>query len=355
MDAILFHTETSTRRALILALGTYGVERLSPSEREPLMTKLLKLYENDPDAGIHGAAEWTLRQWEQAPKLKETDARLRGKDKGERRWYVNTQGQTFVLIDGPVEFRMGSPPDETDRDADESPHRRVIPRRFAIATKEVTVEQYQDFLKLNPKIARLEIDRYSPAPTGPMNGMTWYEAAAFCNWLSREEKLPECYEVNSSGSYAEGMRIKADALKLKGYRLPTEAEWEYACRAGALTSRYYGLSTELLQKYARYQDDSRDRAWPGGSLEPNDLGLFDMLGNVYEWCQDRYENYKPAKGEALIDDINISESIYERIPRLLRGGSFGYPPGVVRSADRSRLAPASRSFIFGFRPARTYD
>ena len=107
MDAILFHPETSTRRALILALGTYGAEGLSPGEREPLIAKLLNLYENDPDAGIHGAAEWTLRQWEQAAKLKEIDARLRGKDKGARRWYINTQGQTFVLIEGPVEFRDG--------------------------------------------------------------------------------------------------------------------------------------------------------------------------------------------------------------------------------------------------------
>ena len=111
MDAILFHPETSTRRALILALGTYGTDRPFPGEREPLIAKLLDLYENDPDAGIHGAAEWTLRQWKQAAKLKEIDARLRGKDRGDRRWSVNSQGQTFALIEGPVEFRMGSPRD----------------------------------------------------------------------------------------------------------------------------------------------------------------------------------------------------------------------------------------------------
>ena len=76
MDAILFHPETSQRRALILALGTYGTEGLSPGEREPLIGKLLDLYRNDPDAGIHGAAEWTLRQWKQQEKLKELDAEL---------------------------------------------------------------------------------------------------------------------------------------------------------------------------------------------------------------------------------------------------------------------------------------
>ena len=76
MDAILFHPETSQRRALILALGTYGTEGLSPGEREPLTGKLLDLYRNDPDCGIHGAAEWTLRQWGQQEKLKELDAEL---------------------------------------------------------------------------------------------------------------------------------------------------------------------------------------------------------------------------------------------------------------------------------------
>ena len=93
MDAVLFHPETSQRRALILALGTYGTEGLSPGEREPLIGKLLDLYRNDPDSGIHGAAEWTLRQWKQQEKLKELDAELmKLKDRGERRWYREQPG-----------------------------------------------------------------------------------------------------------------------------------------------------------------------------------------------------------------------------------------------------------------------
>ena len=111
---------------LILALGTYGTEGLSPGEREPMIGKLLDLFRNDPDSGIHGAAEWTLRQWGQQEKLKEVDAQLmKLKDRGEHRWYVNGQGQTFAVIEGPVEFRMGSPPNEagrfTGRDAPPDP------------------------------------------------------------------------------------------------------------------------------------------------------------------------------------------------------------------------------------------
>ena len=91
------------------------------------------------------------------------------------------------------------------------------------------------------------------------------------------------------------MSIPADVLERTGYRLPTEAEWEYACRAGAVTSRYYGHSIDLLDAYARYQANSKEHAWTCGSLFPNDLGLFDMLGNEYEWCQDSSNASKPRK------------------------------------------------------------
>jgi len=358
MDAILFQPETSIRRALILALGTYGTAGLSPGERDPLIDELLALYRDDPDAGIHGAAEWTLRQWRQQEKLKATHAELtKVKQWDGRRWYVNGQGQTFVIVEGPVEFRMGSPASEPDRDAREVPHRRVIPRRFAIADREVTVRQYQDFLERNPQIARLEIDKYSPDPAGPMNGMTWYEAAAYCNWLSEQEGLPKdqwCYLRNEAAEYAERMTIPANVLERTGYRLPTEAEWEYACRAGTMTSRYHGLSLGLLGFYVRFQANSQEHAWPGGSLMPNDLGLFDMLGNVYEWCQDPYGRFQPGKEGAIVDHINITESINEKNPRLLRGGAFNNVPADVRSASRVWNAPAYRNTLNGFRPARTY-
>jgi formylglycine-generating enzyme required for sulfatase activity len=322
---------------------------LSPGEREPLITKLLDLYRNDPDSGIHGAAEWTLRQWKQQEQLKAAQSELsRLKDRGERRWYVNSQGQTFTIIDGPVEFRMGSPLNEPDRGSNETLHRRVIPRRFAIADKEVTVMQYQEFVKENPRVDDVTNDRYSPDLTGPMNEVSWYDAAAYCNWLNRKENLPECYEPNEQRKYAAGMRVKAEAVKLAGYRLPTEAEWEYACRAGAMTSRYYGSSERLLGQYAWYRDSSRDRAWPGGSLKPNDLGLFDMLGNVIECCQDPALKYQPGSTEYTGGDI-VDSSISRRI----RGGTFSIRPANVRSAERGRDLPAARDTNYGFRLART--
>jgi formylglycine-generating enzyme required for sulfatase activity len=361
MDAILFHPETSQRRALILALGTYGTESLSPGEREPLSAQLLDLYRNDPDAGIHGAAEWTLRKWRQREKVKEVDAQLiKRKDWGERRWFINGQGQTFAEVEGPVEFRMGSPPTEPKRNVTlETPRHLVIPRRFAIAAEEVTVEQWQRFERTHAQhgLAPSIVKQYSPDPDGPMIGFTWYVAAEYCNWLSEQEGLPKdqwCYLPNESGAYAEGMSIPANVLDRTGYRLPTEAEWEYACRSGTVTSTYFGLSSELLDKYAWYSGNSQDHGWSCGSLLPNDLGLFDMLGNEFEWVQDSIQRPLRARRGLSSNIINIIEYINEKDHRLLRGGAFTYQPAILRSAFRGRYAPAHHSFSTGFRPARTY-
>jgi len=187
-----------------------------------------------------------------------------------------------------------------------------------------------------------------------MNEVNWYQAAAYCNWLSRKDNLPECYVPNLHGEYAAGMRIKPDALSLSGYRLPTEEEWEYACRAGAGTSRSYGASLDLLGRYAWYSATSRNRAWPCGSLQPNDLGLFDMLGNILEWCQDLSKDNLPDRS----GKINASTSRYlivdDTHSRLLRGGSYLNGPVDIRSATLFGYTPALCVFSSGFRPSRTY-
>jgi formylglycine-generating enzyme required for sulfatase activity len=233
-------------------------------------------------------------------------------------------------------------------------HRRVIPHHFAIAAKEVSVAQYQRFARENPQfgVAQHYLDKYSPDPNGPMIAVSWYRGAAYCNWLSKEESLPKdqwCYIPNERGEYDKGMRIPANALQRKGYRLPKEAEWEYACRAGTVTSRYHGVSVDLLGAYARYAGNSQDHAWRCGSLEPNDLGLYDPLGNVYEWCQDRYGSYQLGRTEPSRDDI------IDDAPRRLRGGAFSHLPAFVRSAYRDGDTPSNRISNLGFRIARTYD
>jgi formylglycine-generating enzyme required for sulfatase activity len=357
-DAVLFHAETSQRRALILALGTYAAEGLSAVDREPLTSKLLDVYRTDPDSGIHGAAAWTLSQWGQRAKLAAIDAELaRLSDRGDRRWFVNSQGQTFAVIGGPVEFRMGSPPADPDRVApNEILHHRLIRRRFAIAATEVSVRQFQAFLHDTHDSRFSYLTRYSPDPDGPQVGTSWYQAAAYCNWLSRREGLPECYEPNPSRQDPLAMKIKPDALSLGGYRLPTEGEWEYACRAGAETSRYFGASVELLGRYAWYNATAQAHAWRCGSLLPNELGLFDMLGNAHEWGQDVRLPYRADSGGQVTEPETIINSLVDLSnPRQLRGGAFINQQANLRSAYRAWSQPSGQNTFDGFRPSRTLN
>lgn len=347
--------EVSIRRALILSLGEY--DDVPSVASESLTNTLLEMYRDDSDPGIHGATEWLLRRWNQAEKLNEIDDQLTtGKVEGERQWYINGQGHTMVIIPGPVEFLMGSPGTEAGRGSEERLHRRRIGRSFAIATKEVTVGQFQEFLREDPSIRHGYTKKYAPELNCRQTSVTWYEAAAYCNWLSKQEGIAKdqwCY-LPIGERFAEGMKLPPDYLSRTGYRLPTEAEWEYACRALASTSRYFGQCEDLLGKYAWSADTSNDRSWPVASLKPNDAGLFDMHGNVWEWCQEHYVSYSSAQAGKIAEDIEDTQAAQDKNIRVLRGGSFDFLPRFVRSAGRSWLQPSSRSYFIGFRPARTY-
>jgi formylglycine-generating enzyme required for sulfatase activity len=347
---ILFHPNTSIRRALILALGSYGLDELTEAEHKPLINEMSDLYRNDPDVGIHGTAERALRHWRQEKRIESIDNELRDlKDPGPRRWFVNREGKTFAVINGPVEFRIGSP--ETDLERLEEPQRQVvIPRRFAIATKEVTVGEFRRFIQADPQFKpandhEVALKRYSPDAECPWIAPTWYAAAAYCNWLSKQEGLPEnewCYQPNKDGKFEDGMTIPVDSLKRKGYRLPTEAEWEYACRAGTSTRRYYGDSVELLGKYGWYVTNEGERTRPVGRLLPNDLGLFDMLGNVAEWCHSLNSVKLTSNERVLAGDL-----------RVFRGGMYSAVARNLRSPQRDAERPSTMSIWVGFRVAKT--
>ncbi|MDA0283859.1 MAG: SUMF1/EgtB/PvdO family nonheme iron enzyme, partial [Planctomycetota bacterium] len=357
-------TDVAIKRALLLCLGEF---ELADSERQPLIEQLLEVYRSDPDAGLHAAAEWLLLQWKQGEQLaaidkelQQTEEQLRSAKDNKRQWYVNGQGQTFVILDA-GEFQMGSPETEDGRQADERLHRRNIGRRIAVATKEVTHEQWRMFSQANPNSGwtsdQEQLKVYIRSDDSPMIAMTWYEAAWYCNWLSEQEGIPEdqwCYEPNDKGQYGPGMKAKENFLELTGYRLPTEAEWEYACRAGASSSRYYGVTEALLPRYAWYQVNGDNRTHPVASLKPNDFGLFDMQGNALEWVYDTLSGY-PSSSEDAVPDTPNSKAISDTESRLLRGGSFASRASYVRSAHRTYLRPTSRGGFPGFRPSRTYN
>jgi formylglycine-generating enzyme required for sulfatase activity/tRNA A-37 threonylcarbamoyl transferase component Bud32 len=402
-------SDTSARRALVLALGEFAERRVAQAPGPPADGQLdvgpavwlLRLYQADPDPGIHAAASWTLRQWDHGKELAKIDKELSSRrdskveDHRSPGWWVNSQGQTMVRIPGPVEFRMGSPQSEPKRDVDEVLHSRRIGRSFAIAAHHVTVAQFKRF---NSKFTHDQMGRAKELDC-PIIGVTWYEAAQYCNWLSKQDGLPEsqwCYLPDRHGKYTTGMRLAPDYLQRRGYRLPTEAEWEYCCRAGAGTPHCYGRSEELLPKYAWSVRNSREHSWPVGTLKPNDFGLFDMHGNAWCWCLDGYLSYQPgsdprflfreraspelaalmggthgwpmivaalsgavtradvpARGDMPIEDVPYHTLVTEGVTRVMRGGSFLYPAGDLRSANRNWVRPSYRNYNVGFRVAKT--
>jgi formylglycine-generating enzyme required for sulfatase activity len=331
--------DVSARRAVLLALGEFDQNQLLPAEREALAPRLLALYRDDPDPGIHGASGWLLLHWGQQAKVAEIDRELAtGQVEAQRQWYVNRQGQTLVLV----------PPGEFENDVD-GPDKRVkgrVDRRFALAARLVTVAEFLRFHKdhfYNKQRAQTE--------DCPVTFVPWYEAAAYCNWLSEQEGIAReqwCYVPNDKGEYADGMAVKGNALSLLGYRLPAEAEWELACRAGSVTNWSMGDAEELLSKYAWYSANSASELHPVGSLRPNDLGLYDNHGNVAEWCQNRYEDFTDRTDRNEDDKVGIKNL------RPLRGGGYSSYPLYVRSAHRGGARPTLLNLIDGIRPARTF-
>jgi formylglycine-generating enzyme required for sulfatase activity len=233
-------------------------------------------------------------------------------------------------------------------------HRRIS-RSFAVATKEVTVAQYQRFLQDHPEAKPAGAGKFVKDPRGPMVGITWFQAAQYCRWLSEQERVPEeqmCYPPVAD--IKPGMRLPADYLAREGYRLPTEAEWECACRAGTTTSRSYGSDDALLGKYAWSLRDANPVPLPVGQLRPNEWGLFDMLGNAAEWCQGRDTPSQPVLGRAALEDDGDAPGPVGNEPRVLRGGSWMLPTFNARSAWGMGYNPLTSNPVVGLRVARTY-
>ncbi len=358
--------DASVRQAILLCLGTSGVGVRGPSAESPLanrqvlVSQLLRSYRDDPDPGVHTAVEWLLRTWKKDEELWKIDAEVARVNRpgeppragpGARRWHVNSQGQTLTVVPGPVEFFMCSPFDQPQRRANEPYHRCRIPRSFAIATKEVTVAEFQRFQQAVLGVDHPDLARYSPEPDCPILLVSWFQAAQYCRWLSEREGVPEaqmCYPPLAQ--IKPGMRLPANYLSRTGYRLPTEAEWEYACRAGAPTSYSWGDSQDLLRHYALgKQLYLGERTWAVGRFKPNALGLFDMHGSVAEWCHDHYRE----AGTDVQDDREEAAPVTAGEQRVVRGGSFKRDAPDLRSAFREGQQAGGQLSDVGFRVART--
>ena len=227
-------------------------------------------------------------------------------------------GVTIALVLIPAgKFMMGSPEKEFARETDEERHEVTLSRPFYMGTTEVTQEQYEAVMGVNPSGFK--------GAKHPVEKVTWHDAISFCRKLSEKTG--------------------------KTYRLPTEAEWEYACRAGSTTPFNTGptLDTDDANYDGNYvygdgrKGVYRQKTMPTGSFRPNAWGLYDMHGNVYEWCFDWFQAYPSA---AVVDpkpDIDMNFS------RVQRGGGWANEPASCRSANRTLSNPGAARNQVGFR------
>jgi formylglycine-generating enzyme required for sulfatase activity len=258
-------------------------------------------------------------------------------------WQEPVTGMTFVWIPKGC-FNMGSPSDEVGRDSDEGPVHEVCVDGFWLGRTEVTNAQFRKF---KPRYDSGSYKGHSlNGDDQPVVFITWYDAGAFATWLSGK----------SNGKYH--------------FRLPTEAEWEYACRARTTLSRFWGEDADKTCRYANVADLTAYRQWsywkvihcddgyevtaPAGRFKPNGFGLYDMLGNVFEWCEDIYDEdaYRHHQRNNPLNTGGGSQ-------RVIRGGCWYSWPAGVRCAARSDHPPGgrdqsgARDYFLGFRLVRT--
>jgi serine/threonine protein kinase len=298
--------------ALLISLGDYKEQQIL--RLDEVRGFIATLHRDTPDAGVHSAAEWLLRRWgipDPAANLsaETAEAAVHG-PKPPRQWMKSPRlnscdGHTLIRVAGKAEASVG--------------------HDFLIAAHEVTVQQAHEF---DP--ALYNNADYSRTPDSPMSVVKWRDAAAYCNWLSQREGLPEFYPKDS-GAW-DGT---ADDLKKPGYRLPTVSEWRIAALSGVGGERFYGTDLSLHVRYSWCYDNNSDYmrsigtsalqrdgsiiivSKPVGLLRPNEFGLFDVHGNVAEWCNDsnpgsRGENGQPLQ-RAIMGGAAGGNSLYDNV------------------------------------------
>ena len=236
---------------------------------------------------------------------------------------TNTIG--MVLIEIPAgTFTMGSPAGEKGRQENEEQVTVTLTKPFGLGKTEVTQGQWQKVMGTEPWEGQSFVQADKDCPTSCVD---WNDATAFCQRLTDTD--------HTNGELPAG----------EGYRLPTEAEWEYACRAGTITAFSFGNDEQQLGNYGWFSGNVFSYPHAVGMKKPNPWGLYDMHGNVMEWCSDWYDR-KLSGGTDPVGPGGGSR-------RVLRGGSWGIFPDSCRSASRHYVVPSYRLYNLGFRVARS--
>jgi len=328
------------RQAIILSLGDLDYEAYPQVARIELRRTLERLYTDDPDAGVHSAIRWLFQNWRLDSRIQELDAAI---PRGYRRdfdWFLNSQGVMMVVIQGPVVFQMGASHLEDNTFGVKAPrHKRTIEYTYAISATEITFEQFfERFTGPRTDISRtFELVFGRPLDNSssrqPARSLKFSELAEYCRELTkRESPGVSTRELVYSGDSDETARLPEGYADRIGYRLPTEAEWGYACRGGTRTGRFFGDDKLMLREYAWFRDNSDSRIHNVGHLRPNHFGLLDTYGSAAEVCH--ASDYPEQQA---------TQPLYNR------GGTHGQPPEHLRSSCRRLDNPDGRTGYVGFR------
>ena len=353
------------RAGMCLALGKLTSEQLGDSQEE-WVDLLTQWYLQSPASGTHSAAAWALRQWD----VDLSDIAADASEPKARDWKITPMGRehgfTMVRI----------PSGEFERRDDEIIQTVTLTRDLWLSDVEVTAGLFQQFIGdgsyqgLKPKFWVGVDEIISPTPAHPAQQVSWEDAVLFCNWLSWKDGRKPCYKVEPIADpdpNREGYAMLQSVTLLldgSGYRLPTEAEWEYACRGGTTTEYGFGGDAARLPQYAVFSTTNAEMV---GSRMSNRWGLFDVHGNVEEWCHDwsglyAYGKARQPRAPALF--LRIFGDRFTRVKaenpkgrekgssRVKRGGSWDLPVRYCLSAFRSSNIPGVRDDDGGFRVAQ---
>ena len=258
--------------------------------------------------------------------------------------YGSNNEPSMILVEGGT-FQMGNTRNDSEGHSDEKPvHTVNLTYDYRIGKYEVTFDEYDAFCNAT--------GRSKPGDEGwgrgtrPVMNVSWMDAIGYCNWLSEKEGIAKAYDSNGNLLDGNG-NIMTDITRVEGYRLPTEAEWEYAALGGSDSKGYKYAGSNTLSEVGWYDGNSGRKTQPVGQKKANELGLYDVSGNVWEWCHDWYGDY------ASTTQTNPTGPNSGSL-RLARGGSWNMADWGCRVAHRNNtLVPTYTGRSTGFRVART--
>jgi serine/threonine protein kinase/formylglycine-generating enzyme required for sulfatase activity/SpoVK/Ycf46/Vps4 family AAA+-type ATPase len=354
--------------ALLLALGDYQLSDITTGKREEFVRFIRDLSKTHPSAGVHAAAGWLLRSWKRhepvdEPAIPYLEGRewftmslvLTGADTlaGDGAAKRHESRLTFVVIP-PGEYVIGSAESEETRNDDEQAHTVRITYPFAILDREISFAEMEAF---RPAFATMRSAIAGATPDHPAGGAAWYDAVRFCRWLTVQAGLDEADQAYLDPNSLDQAQSPSDKnyakevvpwnwpvrLQARGFRLPTEAEWEIASRAGSTGAFSFGDDIAMLERYGWFDRNSRKVIQRSRQLRPNLWGIFDMHGGLFEWCHDWYGLYVIASANT--DPTGPGNGT----GRVRRGGGWRFPDTWCRSSYRNKVIPSDEVQNIGIR------